>query len=251
MNFTIPNQKQSKNQIPKKKSKSNHHSGGGIGKRKQGEIVADFFMNCMSKKFSNAIQSLNEGSGVMDIAGGSGHVSLALSLMGIQSTIMDPRESVGKLPMRDRKAFRKAKRNYEQQGQQCIPVIPPPLPFAMKRAWFLQKPQGVDSTYRENDTVLPVCGICDPLLSNCSAIIALHPDEATESIVDFAIQFKIPFVIVPCCVFSRLFPMRIWKGLTVTKYEDFIDYLLSKHKSIQKSKLDFEGSNIALWSLFL
>jgi hypothetical protein len=41
--------------------------------------------------------------------------------------------------------------------------------------------------------------------------VALHPDEATEACVRFAITNRKPFAVVPCCVFSRLFPYRrVW-----------------------------------------
>ena len=43
------------------------------------------------EKQKRAIQFLNRGSGVMDVAGGSGHLSLALALKGIKSTVIDPR----------------------------------------------------------------------------------------------------------------------------------------------------------------
>eukprot|EP00920_Eleutheroschizon_duboscqi_P026136 GHVT01064644.1.p1 GENE.GHVT01064644.1~~GHVT01064644.1.p1 ORF type:complete len:627 (+),score=25.49 GHVT01064644.1:292-2172(+) len=56
--------------------------------------------------------------------------------------------------------------------------------------------------------------ICDqypgfaPLIQRASLLIGLHPDEATEAIVDAAIQFRKPFALVPCCVFPDMFPGR-------------------------------------------
>jgi hypothetical protein len=100
---------------------------------------------------------------------------------------------------------------------------------------------------------IPVCNEEHDLLRNCSAIVACHPDEATDAIVDLAIHQKIPFVVVPCCVFSRYFTYRRKPGtnLPVTTYEDLIDYLVSKNESnIQKTTLPFEGANVALWSVF-
>ncbi|MEW5301155.1 MAG: hypothetical protein WDW36_004033 [Sanguina aurantia] len=34
----------------------------------------------------------------------------------------------------------------------------------------------------------------------------MHPDQATDSIVNFALEQRKPFAIVPCCVFARQFP---------------------------------------------
>ena len=48
----------------------------------------------------------------------------------------------------------------------------------------------------------------DSLVQDAPAIVALHPDEATESIVDVCVKYQKPFVVVPCCVFSRLLPNR-------------------------------------------
>lgn len=39
-------------------------------------------------------------------------------------------------------------------------------------------------------------------------VVGLHPDQATDSILDFALECGKPFAIVPCCVFPRLFPHR-------------------------------------------
>ena len=142
--------------------------------------------------------------GILDAAGGAGHVSLALSLREIQSTIVDPRPTIGKLPGRDRKVLKKSKTK---------------VPFSTYRAWFGSKPNGVDTIYREGRTSLetflpesergirnplglndngqdlPICSMSseDKLLPSCVAIVALHPDEATGVIVQTAVLNKIPF----------------------------------------------------------
>lgn len=281
-----------------------NHSGG-LSKRMQGEILRDFLIQVMvkellecnsqeinytfSESFSidkmdkvtlkNVISFLNTGSGVLDVAGGSGHVSLAFSLLGIKSTVIDPRETVGKLPGRDRKIFKKAiknKKNALDKGEVHDELfLPPPIEYASLRAWFAKRPEGIDASFREGASSyhsfddhaqdpfsksVPLCTICSPnsdLLRNCSAIIALHPDEATGDIVDFAVEHRIPFLIVPCCVFSRLFPHRFivdendkGKVRFVSTYKDLIQFLARKDRSIRISKLGFSGANIALWSMF-
>ena len=270
---------------------------------------------------SKVIEFLNQGSGVMDVAGGSGHLSLALGLRGIKSTVIDPRETVGKLPGRDRKALRKALKNkgktqnesndnhgtgdkYKSNKSRQVHnrIIPPPSPieFSAMRAWFSKRPDGIDTEFREgtkpSSTVdkvtgtnlehdgnsntntcheIPVCSVCSPdgLISSCSAIVALHPDEATGEIVEVAVKHKKLFVAVPCCVFSRLFPHRfkpqpqktiqseetqsdhknaiLQKREIVSTYDDLIEYLVDKDKSIKVTRLNFEGANLALWSTFI
>ena len=46
--------------------------------------------------------------------------------------------------------------------------------------------------------MIPVCSYNsdDKLLPNCAAIVALHPDEATGVIVETAVKYRIPFVVV-------------------------------------------------------
>ena len=212
--------------------------------------------------------------GIIDAAGGAGHVSLALALRGVHSTVVDPRSNVGKLPGRDRKVLKKSKKES----------------FNAYRAWFGQRPTGVDSFFREGNitstnasdghlehnqssvsdnntsidpTTLPICSMCseDNLLANCNAIVALHPDEATGVIVETAVKHEIPFVVVPCCVFSRLFPDRIKPTVAgtegenhanaiVSTYYDLIDWLVAKHPAIKVTRLPFDGANLAVWATF-
>lgn len=263
------------------KAKAMRH-GGGIGKRKQGEIIANFLIDKVSAKvggsLDEAITYLNSGSGVIDPAGGSGHVSLGLALRGVRSTVVDPRPTVGRLPKRDRKALRMAirrRKNEEADSTVTAPIselqMHPPIQFSSLRAWFASKPAGVDTPYREgtrvideddkqraqedNESNVPICHMCSPdrLLPTCSGIVALHPDEATGCIVDFAVKHRIPFVVVPCCVFSRMFPNRFKKtsGEIVSTYDDLVDWLVAKDPSIRVETLPFDGANKAVWSMFV
>eukprot|EP00884_Botryococcus_braunii_P010341 jgi/Botrbrau1/19308/Bobra.0073s0047.1 len=45
-------------------------------------------------------------------------------------------------------------------------------------------------------------------LRRCSIVVGLHPDQATDPILEFALAFGKPFAIIPCCVFARQFPHR-------------------------------------------
>ena len=273
--------------------------GGGIGKRKQGEILATFLIEKIaSAKFNGsrdeAIAYLNSGSGCIDAAGGSGHVSLGLSLQGVKSCVVDPRARAGRLPKRDRKALRMAMKRHKASadadgqkkderngasntgtGKDAIGQIShPPVPFSTFRAWFAERPEGVDLTYREGskmqnesgdgegDTLaasesteksVPICHMCssDGLLSDCRAILALHPDEATGLIVEHAVEHKIPFVVVPCCVFSRIFSSRrLQGGKLVETYDELLEYLMEKDPSIEMGELPFGGANKVIFSTF-
>lgn len=85
------------------------------------------------------------------------------------------------------------------------------------------------------------------LFNNFSCIIGMHPDQATEAIVDFAILFNKSFAVVPCCVCSKQFSKRMYDGKLVKNYDDLINHLLSKSPKIQKTTLPFPGKNTVLY----
>ena len=336
----------------------------------RGSVMADFIINLVGGS-----AALTDGAGVVDVAGGSGHLSLALALKGVQSTVIDPRSRAGNLSKRDRRRLRKT---------------PGAVPFHVLRAWFGGRPQGADTAfeggadsesvpavgeiaypgpgpdtttavqsaaYREALPLLPAtqisilakpegvsvkaalakqpkrsrplckrtkegdgggdagdgggsCGAKDgdsgngggsgsgeddtsmnggvddcvsggkggarnihngvngvidrdnglpgsALMASCSAVVALHPDEATDAVVDWAVKYRKPFAVVPCCVFARLFPKRqLWGNAgeclgPVTNREELIEYLIAKDPcSIRKTTLAFDGANTCVWATF-
>ena len=46
------------------------------------------------------------------------------------------------------------------------------------------------------------------IVSACSVLVGMHPDQAAEHLVDFALQNKKPFALIPCCVYHKQFPHR-------------------------------------------
>jgi len=218
---------------------------------------------------------------VLDIAGGSGHLALALALRGVHATVIDVRREVGWLPKRDRKALGRALREQGQQQEADLQGGGSPKegtsgeavrvrPFGTLRAWFGGRPPGADSVFGggEDALTIPSCGIidgggrgdadgdtsragptsCTELLATATAVCALHPDEATEAAVDWAVHHRRPFVVVPCCVFTRLFPhRRLASGMEVTTRAQLVEYLCQKHPAIQQARLPFAGANVAVW----
>lgn len=41
------------------------------------------------------------------------------------------------------------------------------------------------------------------LVEGCSVVVGMHPDQAAQAMIDFAVLNNKPFACVPCCVFSR------------------------------------------------
>ncbi|KAG7351142.1 methyltransferase domain containing protein [Nitzschia inconspicua] len=287
-----------------------HHGGNNYDKRLQAERMVKIFLQTLGESLFSSSQQLNtetnnndsirdiarsqmqqqqrqlqtylnQGSGVLDIAGGSGYVSMALALQGIQSTVIDARSSVGKLPGKDRKLYRRKLQEQARQKRETISqrttnesrmmmtmmneweyCQPPIVPFNAHRAWFGTKPSGVDQSFRHPDEEeIPTLSLLNCIgnssssngrrLLQASALVGLHPDEATADIVKQAVQHRIPFMVVPCCVFARLFPHRRKRdGNPVNTYEDLLEYLQEMDPSIQRMTLPLEGRNIALWSTF-
>ncbi|KAG7354233.1 hypothetical protein IV203_003589 [Nitzschia inconspicua] len=308
---TTNSQQQQQQEEEEQREQSNHHHHGGNNhdKRLQAERMVQVFLQTLGEAlFSSSLQPhtetnkndiiiditkpqmqqqrqqllqtyLNQGSGVLDIAGGSGYVSMALALQGIQSTVIDARSSVGKLPGKDRKLYRRKLQEQARQKRETIPqrtnnesrmmtmneweyCQPTIVPFNAHRAWFGTKPSGVDQSFRHPDEEeIPTLSLLDCIgnssssngrhLLHASALVGLHPDEATADIVKEAVQLRIPFMVVPCCVFARLFPHRRKRdGNPVNTYEDLLQYLQEMDPSIQRMTLPLEGRNIALWSTF-
>ncbi|CAE7174419.1 unnamed protein product, partial [Symbiodinium pilosum] len=94
----------------------------------------------------------------------------------------------------------------------------------------------------------PGAGSHEALLSNASVVVGLHPDEATESIVDLALKAGRRFAVVPCCVFAEKFPRReLAPGVPVRTLNQFCAYLRAKNPRIKEALLDFEGRNKVLY----
>ena len=81
-----------------------------------------------------------------------------------------------------------------------------------------------------------------------SVIVGCHPDQATDHIIDIGLALRIPWAIVPCCVFPSLFVerrIRANDGGTrlVRSYEDLCDWISQKDPRIQQGILPFRGRN--------
>ena len=149
---------------------------------------------------------------MLDVAGGRGAVSFELhSKNGIHCTLVDPREP--KLDKFQHKHMR------AHPSTELAPHI---------ASLF-------DSSFVEAHA---------PLVDHVSCVVGMHPDEATEVIVDFALSRNLPFAVVPCCVFASVFPhRRLLDGSPVFEYDTFVQYLREKDARIQSHFLNLHGRN--------
>ncbi len=158
------------------------------------------------------MQVLNQGSGVLDVAGGNGKLSSALQKLGVTS---------------------------------CTIIDPKPLISSHEGVLVLAEPLYGDGSALTDDS-FPYA----ERIRNCSVIVGLHPDEATEAIIDMAIRLGKPFAVSPCCVMTKLFPHRrhAKTGDPVRTVWALCRYLLEKSpSSFQVDFLPFAGRNKVIY----
>jgi len=176
--------------------------------------------------------------GVLDVAGGAGAVAFELSAMrSIPCTVIDPRPI--KLNSRQKRTLR------FRQERLCS-LLPgskiSPLAFAMAKRYQDWQPSQQQQCLFNHEFSQSEVGL--KLLHDCTCIVGMHPDEATDAIMDLAIQYKKPFALVPCCVFPKLFShRRLANGKYVQSYEDLCEYIMNRTHNVQQASLDFEGRN--------
>ncbi len=179
---------------------------------------------------------LAAGSGVVDVAGGRGDVSCRLwGHHGIPCTIVDPRHT---------KLRKKQQRVVLQQrgGLEGIKRVRCVMPTSFGNA---QEGEEAEEAKCLRET-----------LRDCSLVVGMHPDQATDVCFDAALAFGKPVACVPCCVFARAFPHRRRPGTAdqeVESYEHLVEYLMAKPvpwpgAGTQKHFLPFLGRNQVLYT---
>jgi len=72
------------------------------------------------------------------------------------------------------------------------------------------------------------------LWKSVDLVVGLHPDQATDAIVDLSLESGTPFACVPCCVFPTLYSHRLLRdGTAVRSLEQLIQYLMEKSPDIK------------------
>ncbi|RUS21368.1 hypothetical protein BC937DRAFT_92897 [Endogone sp. FLAS-F59071] len=227
---------------------------------------ASIFASFLVDKFG--IPFLNSGSGVLDVAGGKGDVGLELARrFGIRCTLVEPRKDVWEeseegYMFRNKKngkevKFKKDRKHKYQHGRDSDPLKEKPDDPLVPPS----------SLFTHINTILPPLDDPDfpppdpPLvdaLRTCSILIGLHPDAATDSIVDHALAHHKPFAVIPCCVFKRAGERRRqWIEENVDRevatYEDLCEYLCWKvrtvsgnTRTVRREWVGFVGRNTVL-----
>ena len=213
---------------------------------------------------------------ILDVAGGKGELAarLVMCCKNIHVTMVDPRKAdiamvyhnwiVPKLPKKWQEQYFV---NYETNGNFVHDIL-------TERYVQLQMYFTTESIHATDRTLRDA-------IEKCTLMIGMHADSATECIVDMALQYQKPFVVVPCCVFPNLFQQRFLAVVSdktttsttttttttstnendtlmtptttaniqipVRTYEQFCDYLQQKDGRFQRTVLPFDGRNVAIW----
>ena len=210
---------------------------------------------------------------VLDVAGGKGELSARLSLChSLRVVMIDPRPAdiesvymnsvVPKLPKMWQQSIRNRVNNsptfvqdeLEKRFRQLV------MPFSSPFCMDTNTNQLLQSCFQDERLSAAV--------QNASLLIGLHADGATEAIVDAALVYQKPFVVVPCCVFPNLFCERYItvptldisrsdsgtassindvKRIPVRTHDQFCKYLLAKDPRFVMETLPFDGRNVAIW----
>ena len=134
-------------------------------------------------------------------------------------------------------------------GLKCVIIDPRPQKF---RRWQLKLMNKIG----DNRKPLHIEGLFDEFffeqhkvnVEDIRLVIGLHPDEATEPLVDTALSNSLNFAVIPCCVFSQKFPHRRLKNnVEPVSYELFCEFLGEKSDSAKEDLLPFLGRNKVLF----
>lgn len=179
---------------------------------------------------------LQNGKGLLDIAGGKGEVSMFLSHgYNVPCTVVEP-----ELRRKPRHWVGRIRRltNRMVRGEDPASTTP------VSDEWPFEREPVYMTTYLDDAFLRDHADIID----NSALLIGLHADQATEPIVDTALKLGKSFAVIPCCVFSNEFPdRRLLNGQPVATTEDFIQYLCEKDTRIQRAFLGFEGKNVVVY----
>jgi hypothetical protein len=182
---------------------------------------------------------------ILDIAGGNGELSARLLFCHqFRVILIDPR------PTNILKTFQ----------IHVLPRLPKKHQERFRHRWETN-PQSIHDMVTSRYQQLEIMFQEETVLSNptlyhavqtCKLMVGLHPDEATESIVDIAKTYGKPFVVIPCCVFPNFNPHRVLLDpkqnttIPVRTHAQFCDYLLTKDTRFRREILSFQGRNVAI-----
>ena len=152
------------------------HASAAPAKAARAAAFADFLVA------TYGLEALRAGCGVVDVAGGgAGGVAFELHCRyGVRTTVVDPRP-----PVLCRRTAATVAKGCGANG----PTLPPPTTTA----------------HPEHCAALFDVALAQARFADAAAVVGMHPDQATDAVVEAALALGCPFAVVPCCVFPSLF----------------------------------------------
>eukprot|EP00958_Prasinococcus_capsulatus_P011463 scaffold1139_cov202-Prasinococcus_capsulatus_cf.AAC.2 len=266
--------------LPRHMQDGNPHANTKSSRHHRSRVLVDFLVKVYGAAY------LSSGVGVVDVAGGRGEVGFELQNMrGIPTTLVEPRQQ--RLTKHQYKALQRRKqRDADEVSKASTPAACPPALEETEDEFNIftwngasapllsgseepapSTPRGFSGEGRrrggmeDDDVRVPVREeLCPHIASQwspamwdrfkeCSLVVGLHPDEASDPIVDFALHHRRPFAIVPCCVFPKLFRRFLRDGTLVTTRQALCKYYLEKVPGAKCDYLDFQGANMIVYRL--
>eukprot|EP01064_Diplonema_japonicum_P007975 TRINITY_DN15555_c0_g2_i1.p1 TRINITY_DN15555_c0_g2~~TRINITY_DN15555_c0_g2_i1.p1 ORF type:complete len:465 (+),score=122.88 TRINITY_DN15555_c0_g2_i1:63-1457(+) len=241
-------------------SEDPHGEGGKFMSSKRATIFAEWIIEQYGK------EGLKKGTGVLDIAGGNGAVTFEFHVKNnVPCTLVDPRPQ--KLVKAHRRYLRmkdKERRTDEAKAVQNEEEEEEDVGFDIFNTEGDQAEEAAESAEPVTSGLVPDQAFLPhaqqlldeeftttELFKNSSLLVGMHPDQATDIIVDSALAHSKPFVIAPCCIFAHMFPSRRDPGgEPVRTYNQYVEWLIAKDpKNIKTAYLPFEGRNKVLYRL--
>lgn len=76
----------------------------------------------------------------------------------------------------------------------------------------------------------------------------MHPDEATDYIINISLLNNKKFAVVPCCVFPNLFNNRYLKnGEFVSDYPKYVNFITENLEKYKIFHLEITGRNKVIY----
>ena len=172
-----------------------------------GATAASVFASWLVAKFG--ARRLSAGAGVIDVAGGNGCLARELNARGVLCTVVDPLCGTS---TRWREATLKTGAGDAYPHMREIFDAR----FAVRHA---------------------------ALLREASLVTGLHPDEATNAIIEVSLAANLPFALVPCCVFSSSYLRQLSDGSRVQDSTELLVWLLEQSSDCRCAQLPFHGMN--------
>jgi hypothetical protein len=241
---------------------------------------------------------------ILDVAGGKGELAarLCLCLHGIRVVLVDPRGPVNIAQTYQQTVVPRLPKKWQERLQQRLITNPNHVHDLLKTNFdqvmdYFSYQNAVTTVVSNNDKnddddddeknhqqqEVRLRLRLQQAVQDASLLIGMHADGATEDIIDVALHYQKPFVVVPCCVFANLYSHRqvrtssssavvrdgnktntttntneekqgppppkppVMAFASVRTHEQFCQYLLDKDARFQKSILPFKGRNVAIW----